>query len=296
MSSTKQRLWSLLSARAAIPVPGVANALTARIVEDLGFAAVYVSGAAIANTFLGAPDVGLTSLNEVAAHVGAIRDAVDLPLIVDADTGFGNVSNTWRTVRALERAGADCIQLEDQTFPKRCGHFEGKSVISTEEMEDKIGAACEARNNPDLLIMARTDARAEYGLAEACRRAKAYREAGADILFVEAPETEQEIEVIAAELAGILVLNIVEGGVTPALSMDRLTELGFSIALYANLPLLAGIYAVEETLRHLKSGSSGPRPPIATWERRQNLVRRPWFEALEQRYSKGQSTTSKSSQ
>ena len=285
MASRKKRLRALLESRAAVPVPGAANALTARIIEDVGFDAVYVSGAAIANTFLGFPDIGLTSLDEVAAHVGAIRDAVDLPLIVDADTGFGNTSNTWRTIRVLERAGADAIQIEDQTFPKRCGHFAGKTVVSMEEMVDKIGVACEAREDRDLLIVARTDARAEHGLPEACRRANAYRDAGADVLFVEAPETVEEIETISAEVSGLLVLNIVEGGVTPAVPRGRLGDLGYAMTLYANLPLLAGIAAVRDTLHHLKSGSTGVRPTVATWDQRQELVRRPWFQALEDRHS-----------
>ena len=285
MASRKRRLRALLESRKAIPVPGAGNALTARIIEDVGYDAVYVSGAAIANSFLGVPDIGLTSLNDIAAHVGAIRDAVDLPLIVDADTGFGNTSNTWRTIRVLERAGADGVQLEDQTFPKRCGHFTGKSVVSMEEMVDKIGVACYARENPDLVIIARTDARAEHGLAEACRRANAYREAGADVLFVEAPETEEEIETIAAEVPGLLVLNIVEGGVTPVLPVSRLSELGFAITLFANLPLLASVAAIRDTLRYLKGDSNEMPPPIATWEQRQDLVRRFWFGALEERYS-----------
>jgi 2-methylisocitrate lyase-like PEP mutase family enzyme len=281
----ERRLRELIEKPGAVPVPGSGNALTARLIEDAGFDAVYVSGAAIGNIFLGAPDVGLTSLSEVAMHVKAIRDAVNLPLIVDADTGFGGVMNTWRTVRALERAGADAIQLEDQTFPKRCGHFSGKSVVSTEEMVDKIGAAREAAVDPDLLLIARTDARAEHGLAEACRRANAYRDAGADVLFVEAPLSEEEIATIAAEVSGPLMLNLVEGGVTPELSIDRISELGYSLALYANLPMLAAIEATRETLRHLRDGSAGPRPRVATWEERQRLVRRDWFGEFELRHS-----------
>ena len=244
-----------------------------------------MSGAAIANMFLGVPDVGLTSLSEVVMHVSAIRDAVNMPLIVDADTGFGGVVNTWRTVRALERAGADAIQIEDQTFPKRCGHFEGKGVVPMDEMVDKIGAAREAASDPDLVLIARTDARAEYGLAEAIRRANAYKDAGADVLFVEAPVSETEIETIAKELPGPLILNIVEGGVTPELSIERVSYLGYSLALYANLPMLAGIRATRETLQHLRDGSVGPRPAIATWDERQRLIRREWFNDFENRHT-----------
>ena len=265
-------------------VPGAGNALTTRIIEDVGFESAYVSGAAIANLFLGSPDVGLTNLTEVAMHVAAIRDACSVPMIVDADTGFGNVVNTWRTVRVLERAGADAIQLEDQSFPKRCGHFAGKSVISPEEMADKIRAAREARTDPDLLIIARTDARAEHGLGEACRRALAYHEAGADMLFVEAPESTEEVETIARELPGPLVHNVVEGGVTPPIPLARLDELGYSVALFANISLLAGIRATREILLYLRRGLADPRPPIATWAERQDLVRKPWFDELGDRF------------
>ncbi|HUE33868.1 MAG TPA: oxaloacetate decarboxylase, partial [Mycobacterium sp.] len=250
--STKQRLRLLVQSQELTVVPGAGNALTTRIIEDVGFESAYVSGAAIANLFLGSPDVGLTNLTEVAMHVAAIRDACSVPLIVDADTGFGNVVNTWRTVRVLERAGADAIQLEDQSFPKRCGHFAGKSVISPEEMADKIRAAREARTDPDLLIIARTDARAEHGLGEACRRALAYHEAGADMLFVEAPESIEEVETIARELPGPLVHNVVEGGVTPPIPLARLDELGYSVALFANISLLAGIRATREILLYLR--------------------------------------------
>jgi 2-methylisocitrate lyase-like PEP mutase family enzyme len=281
---TKDRLGRLGREPGLTVIPGAANALTTRIIEEVGFEAAYVSGAAIANLFLGVPDIGLTSLPEVAAHVAAIRDACSIPLIVDADTGFGNVVNTWRTVRTLERAGADAIQLEDQDYPKRCGHFAGKSVISAAEMVDKIQAAREARADPRLLIIARTDARAEHGLGEACRRALAYHEAGADILFVEAPETVGEVELIARELPGPLVHNVVEGGVTPEVPLPRLAELGYSIALFANLSLLAGIWATRDVLAFLRRGWEGPRPHLATWTERQNLVRKPWFDAFADRF------------
>jgi 2-methylisocitrate lyase-like PEP mutase family enzyme len=285
MTATKRQLRDLLARPETLVVPGAGNALTARIIEDVGFEAAYLSGAAIANWFLGSPDIGLTSLTEVAVHLAAVREAVSLPLIVDADTGFGNVLNTWHTVRVLERAGADAIQLEDQTFPKRCGHFAGKSVISEQEMVDKIAIAVQARSDPDLLIIARTDARADHGLAEACRRANAYRDAGADVLFVEAPETVGEVETIIAEVPGLHIHNQVEGGVTPMVPIERLSELGYSIALFANLALLASIRATREALAHVRQGSSGDRPPIATWSERQQLVRKPLFDSLAVTYS-----------
>jgi 2-methylisocitrate lyase-like PEP mutase family enzyme len=285
MTSSKQQLRALISSPSVLTVPGGGNALTARIIEEVGFEAAYVSGAAIANTFLGAPDIGLTTLTQVADHVAAIREATRLPLVVDADTGFGNAVSTWQTVRVLERAGADAIQLEDQTFPKRCGHFAGKDVVSLAEMADKISAAREARTDPDLLIIARTDARAGYGFEEACRRANAYRDAGADVLFVEAPQTLDEVERITTEIPGLHVHNAVEGGVTPNVSLDRLEELGYSMALFANIALLASIRATRNTLRHLHAGSGGERPPVATWDERQRLVRKPWFDALSDRHA-----------
>jgi 2-methylisocitrate lyase-like PEP mutase family enzyme len=270
---------------ATLVVPGASSALIARLIEEAGYPATYVTGAGIANTYLGMPDIGLLSLTELSAHVAAMRNVVDTPLIVDADTGFGDAVNTWHTVRVLERAGASAVQIEDQTFPKRCGHFAGKSTIPSEEMIEKVRAAVDARTDPNLLIVARTDARAEQGLAEACRRARAYRDAGADVTFVEAPESEEEIAVIAAEVPGPKVLNIVAGGRTPQLRPDRIAELGYAIALYANLPLVVSMHAVRELLDVLRSGDPGAKPPSVTWEQRQAAVRKPFFDELGDRYS-----------
>src|SRR5271165_4347304 len=279
-------LTALLRRDQTTVLPGAANALTARLIEEVGFAAAYVTGAGIANTFLGVPDIGLLGVTELALHVSAMREAVQIPLIVDADTGFGNAVNVWRTVRVLERAGADAIQIEDQTFPKRCGHFADKAVIDAWEMADKVTAACEARRGPGCLIIARTDARAELGMDEACRRANLYREAGADIAFVEAPQTVEEIGFIAREVPGPKILNVVRGGVTPELPIERISELGYTFALFANLALLAGIHAVRETLTHLHSNAGlGDEPPIASWDDRQRLVKKPEFDELGKRYS-----------
>lgn len=279
------QLQELISRPSATVLPGAPNALTARLVEDAGFEAVYVTGAGIANTFLGVPDIGLLTVTELCSHVAAIREAVDMPLIVDADTGFGNAVNVWRTVRALERAGANAVQIEDQTFPKRCGHFADKSVIDAAEMIDKIAAACDARRDANCLIVARTDARYEFGLDEACRRGNLYREAGADIVFVEAPTTVEEVEIVAREVGGPKILNLVHGGVTPHIPTEQISELGYSFALFANLALLAGIHAMRETLGRLHSGTDeGHEPPIASWEERQRLVRKSEFDELDGRY------------
>jgi 2-methylisocitrate lyase-like PEP mutase family enzyme len=191
--SPRRELRDILVPGAALLLPGVANALAARVVADQGFAAAYVTGAGIANTFFGVPDIGLVTVSELAAHVAAIREAFAGPLVVDADTGFGNAVNVVRTVQLLERAGADALQIEDQVFPKRCGHFAGKEVIPAAEMVAKIKAAVDTRHDPDLLIIARTDAIAPEGFAAALERAAAYREAGADVTFVEAPTSIEEI-------------------------------------------------------------------------------------------------------
>jgi 2-methylisocitrate lyase-like PEP mutase family enzyme len=282
---TRSAFRRLVESGTTLVVPGASSALVARLIEEAGYPATYVTGAGIANTYLGMPDIGLLSLTELGAYVAAMRNVVDTPLIVDADTGFGNAVNTWHTVRLLERAGASAVQIEDQTFPKRCGHFAGKSTIPSEEMVEKVRAAVDARTDPNLLIVARTDARAEQGLAEACRRARAYRDAGADVTFVEAPQSEDEIAVIAAEVPGPKVLNIVAGGRTPQLRPDRIAELGFAIALYANLPLVVSMHAVRELLDVLRSGDPSATPPSVTWEERQAAVRKPFFDELGDRYS-----------
>ncbi|TQF82792.1 carboxyvinyl-carboxyphosphonate phosphorylmutase [Elioraea sp. Yellowstone] len=214
--------------------PGVCDALTAAIAAAAGFEALYVSGAAIAYTRLGRPDLGLVAMTEVADHVARIADRVDVPLIVDADTGYGNALNVQRTVRALERAGAAMIQLEDQTFPKRCGHLDGKAVIPAAEMVGKIRAAADARQNAATLILARTDAAAIEGLDAALDRARAYAEAGADALFVEAPRTRADLARVTAALGTLrpLLANMVEGGKTPVLSAPELEAIGFRIVIF----------------------------------------------------------------
>lgn len=227
-----------LRARLAEPrivlAPGVCDALTAAIAADAGFEALYVSGAAIAYTRLGRPDIGLVSMTEVADHVARIADRVATPLIVDADTGYGNALNVQRTVRAFERAGATMIQLEDQTFPKRCGHLDGKGVIPMAEMAGKIRAAVDARRSTETLILARTDAAAIEGLDAAVQRAHAYAEAGADALFIEAPRTREDLARVTAALGTTrpLLANMVEGGKTPVLSAPELEAIGFRIVIF----------------------------------------------------------------
>ena len=280
------RLKALLARRAAITVPGAANALFARVIEDLGFEAVYVTGAGVANMLLGAPDIGLTTLTEVTETVAAIADAVSIPIIVDADTGFGNAVNVIRTVRTLERAGAAGIQIEDQVFPKKCGHFSGKDVISRDEMVQKIKAAVDTRHDPSLQIIARTDARAVEGLERALERARAYVEAGADATFVEAPTNLDELARIPSVVAVPQVANIVFGGKTPDPGREKLAELGFSIVLYANAALQAALKASYDVLGVLKAEGSlqSVAPRLASFEERQRAVAKGKWDAREARY------------
>jgi 2-methylisocitrate lyase-like PEP mutase family enzyme len=277
-------LREIASRRQAALAPGAANALFARIIEDLGFECVYVTGAGIANMALGAPDIGLTTLDDIAQTVSRIADAVSLPLIVDADTGFGNAVNTWRTMKVLERAGAAAIQLEDQDFPKRCGHFSGKGVIPLGEMLPKIKAAADARAK-DTLIIARTDALAVDGIEAALERAAAFVEAGADMTFVEAPRDADQMRRIAA-LGVPQVANIVHGGKTPPLPQRDLAEMGFGIVLYANAALQAAVRASSEVLASLKATGSleAVHDRLASFEERQIAVAKDKWDALEQRF------------
>jgi 2-methylisocitrate lyase-like PEP mutase family enzyme len=223
---------------------------------------------------------------EMVGHVQAIRDAVDIPLVIDADTGYGNALNVQRAVRMFERAGANAIQLEDQVTPKRCGHFEGKDVIETGEMVGKIKAAVDARSDDSLMIIARTDARAEFGLQEACDRAGRYQEAGADLLFIESPTELAELEAIPKLVPGLHVANMVEGGRTPIVPLRELGELGFAVVLYANTAMRAAITSMERVARELlRHGDSSSFPEqIATWDERQDLVRKDHFDRLDLYY------------
>jgi 2-methylisocitrate lyase-like PEP mutase family enzyme len=282
-----RRLRGLLERREPTLLPGAANALAARIMEDLGYKAVYVSGAGVTNTFLGVPDIGLISLTELASHVSAIRDAVSLPLIVDADTGFGNPINVAHTIQVIERSGANAIQLEDQIFPKRCGHFAGKSVISAAEMVQKIHAAVDSRRDKDFVIVARTDAIAAHGFDDAMDRAAAYIEAGADVTSVEAPKTVEQMSKIAKQLGVPQIVNIVVGGLTPMLGMNELAKMGFSLVLYANAALQASIAGMQTVLGHLKTHGSldGVAEHLVGFEERQRIVSKPHFDSLEKKYS-----------
>jgi 2-methylisocitrate lyase-like PEP mutase family enzyme len=286
-SALRRELRSMLRPGAALLLPGVADALAARIVADQGFPAAYVTGAGIANTILGVPDIGLVTVTELAQQVAAIRDAFPGPLVVDADTGFGNAVNMVRTVKLLERAGADALQIEDQVFPKRCGHFAGKQVIPTAEMVEKVKAAVETRRDPDLLIIARTDAIAAESYDAALGRADAYRAAGADVTFVEAPTSLEQIADIPRRLPWPQLINIVLGGKTPELPNERLKELGYAGVIYANVALQAAVKGMQAALGELRrKGHMGDAATsmVADFSERQRLVHKDEFDALERKY------------
>jgi 2-methylisocitrate lyase-like PEP mutase family enzyme len=274
-TSAGSRFRALLRAREVVITPGASDPLTARLIERAGFPAVYVTGAGIANAFLGVPDVGLTTLTEVATAAARIVDRVTVPVFADADTGFGGVGSVQRTVREFERAGLAGLHIEDQTMPKRCGHFDGKSVVPMEEMVLRVHAALEARQDDDFVIIARTDARAVEGLDSALERAALCVTAGVDMIFVEGLVDEDEFRIVGRELAGVpLIANMVEGGKSPLIPAARLSELGFQIVLYANLALRLGALAIKRGLDELREQgtSAGMLDQILPWEERQTIV------------------------
>ena len=286
LADRRRRFREQMNRREAMIVPGAGNALTARVIADRKFEAVYVTGAGIANTHLGTPDIGLVTLTELAATVSTIAEICQLPLVVDIDTGFGNAINTHRTVRLIERAGGFAMQIEDQVFPKKCGHFSGKAVIPVEEALSKIKAAVDAREDENTMIIARTDARAIDGIEAALDRAEAFIEAGADMTFVEAPRSEAEMEMITKRLSVPQVANMVVGGKTPLTPQARLVELGFSLVLYANTPLQAAMRAMTDVLNALKLDGdvSSVIDRLADFDERQRLVDKASYDALEERY------------
>lgn len=282
-----KRLRELLAGSEFLIAPGASDGLTARLIEEAGFPVCYVTGAGIANARFGMADVGLTTGTEIVDQVRAIAAATTLPAICDADTGYGNAINVMRTVYEFERAGAAGIQLEDQVTPKRCGHFEGKDVIPAPEMVQKIRAAVQARSDTNFVIVARTDARAVHGLEDALARGRAYRDAGADVLFIEAPKSVEEMRRIPAEVDGVPhLVNIVEGGRTPVTSANELAEMGFRIAIYANFVLRVAARAIQTGLSYLaeRGSSLGYDDAMIAMSERQRLVRLPEIQELERRF------------
>jgi 2,3-dimethylmalate lyase len=246
------RLRALLDSGEIIVAPGAFDPLAARLVEEAGFPAVYMTGFGTSAALIGRPDVGLLTMPEMAGNAGRIADCVDIPVIADADTGYGNPLNVIRTVAAYEAAGVAGIHIEDQVSPKKCGHLDGKQVIPAAEMAQKVRAAVQARTQPEFVIIARTDARAVEGLDAAIERARLYRDAGADVLFVEAVLNEDEAAAVADAFPGVpLLFNWAEGGKTPPIGLGRLTELGYRIVIFPISTLLAATAAMRQILREI---------------------------------------------
>lgn len=280
-------LRALLVRREPLVLPGCADALTARLAVEAGFEAVYATGAGIANTLLGRPDVGLTTMTEVLGQVEPMCQAVPgVPVVADIDTGFGNAVNAHRAARAFERAGVAAIQIEDQVFPKRCGHFSGKEVVPLGEMLGKLRAVLDARTDSSLVVIARTDALAVEGVDAAVDRALAFVDAGADAVFVEAAPSREVLEALPRRIAAPLVANMVEGGRTPLASAAELGAMGYRIVLFANTALRVAAAAVRDAFGELRrtGDAAGLVDRMLSWDDRQALVGLPEVEALERRY------------
>jgi 2,3-dimethylmalate lyase len=288
-TSPRARLRALLAAPGPVIAPGAYDALSARLIEHAGFDLVYMTGFGSTASLLGRPDVGLLSATEMIDNAGRIASAVELPVLADADTGYGNAINVLRTVTAYEQAGVAGLHLEDQVSPKRCGHLSGKAVIDVEEMVGKIEAAVAARRDPDLLLIARTDAAAVEGLDAALERARRYVAAGADALFVEAPTSEADIARVAGELRGLapLVFNWAEGGRTPPLPLARIAELGFALVIFPIGTLLAATAGIQALLATLRADGTpaAALPGLPTFDGFTDLVGLPEVRAWEQRFA-----------
>jgi 2,3-dimethylmalate lyase len=281
------RLRELLDSGQTIVAPGAFDPLAARLVEAAGFAAVYMTGFGTSAALLGRPDVGLLTMTEMADNAGRIAACVDIPVIADADTGYGNPLNVIRTVGVYEAAGVAGLHIEDQVAPKKCGHMEGKQVIGAEEMAQKVRAAVDARTDPDFVIIARTDARAVEGLDSALDRARRYRDAGADALFIEALVSEAEIEAAMQEFPDVpLLFNWAEGGKTPPVGLDRLTELGYRIVIFPIATLLAATAGMRRVLAEIAAAGTpaavlGDLPTFGEFT---DFIGLPDVREIEQRY------------
>ena len=276
MSGTPAELRSMLDADAPLVAPGAFNALFARLIEEAGFRAVYLSGAGVANALLGQPDLGLVTMSEMVMVAERICEVVDVPVIADGDTGYGGVHNVARTVAAYERAGVAAIQIEDQRFPKRCGHFDGKEVVPAGEMVERVVAARQGRSGDEgIVIIARTDAAAIEGIEGAIARGRMYGEAGADVLFIEAPSSSKELALIASELGDWpLVANMVEYGKTPLMTAEELGDLGFSLVLFPGSVTRTVTRAAQDTLDelHRTGTTSGRLESMATFDEVNRVV------------------------
>jgi methylisocitrate lyase len=252
MEKATKKLRNLLKRNQILVAPGAHDVLTAKIIEHEGFEAVYMTGYGTSASLLGKPDVGLLTMTEMVERAARLAEAVNIPVIADGDTGYGNAINVMRTVREYEKAGVACIQIEDQVAPKKCGHMLGREVISKAEMVGKIKAACDARCDEDFMIMARTDARTNYGIEEAIERGKAYEEAGADIIFIESVESIEEMKMVTSSFEVPVIANMVEGGRSPFLSVKELENIGYDIVIFPTSSTYVTAKAIKELLQVLK--------------------------------------------
>ena len=283
----RQELRRLIDQRGYTMVPGAYDTLTARLVEAAGFAAVYLTGGGYSRAS-GYPDLGLLSLTENVLFIGRTVEAVGIPVIADADTGYGNAINVIRTVREYEKTGVAGFHIEDQVSPKKCGHYEGKEVISRAEMIGKIKAAVDTRRDPDLVIIARSDARAIEGLEAAVDRVNAYLEAGADVGFVEAPQTVEELRIVGRTVRGPALVNVFEGGKTPMLGATALEEMGFRLGIYPSQTHRAAIRAAQRVLAAMQrdGDTNAVEADLATFQDREDAVGTAAWRKLEEKYLK----------
>jgi len=282
----RQTLKELLRRKKLLVAPGCFDGLSARLVEEAGFEAAYLSGGAVARS-MGIPDIGLVTMSEVIERAAQVISVIKIPVIADADTGYGNAANLVRTVREFERVGVAAIHIEDQITPKRCGHLDGKEVIPLSEMEMKLAAALDSRTDPDFSIIARTDARGVHGFDDAIRRARAFAQLGVDAIFVEAPQSEAELAEIPRQLPDIpLLVNVFKGGKTPMLPVERLERMGYRIAIYPSETQRAGIYAMRQTLALLKreGTTEAMDEMLTTFKERDKIVGLDDWQDLERRY------------
>ena len=289
------RLREMLSGSEPVLAPGAYDALSARLVEQAGFEAVYMTGFGTSASLLGRPDIGLLSFGEMVDNARRMVQAVGVPLVADADDGYGNPINVIRTVQEYEAAGVAAVHIEDQVSPKKCGHLEGKQVVEASEMVEKVRAAVEARHSEDFVIIARTDARAGEGLEEALERARRYREAGADVLFVEAPQSEEEVAAVAEAFPDTpLLFNWLEGGKTPAMELERLKELGFRLIIFPISTLLTATQAIRKALTQIRADGS-PLPimgQLLPFEEFTDFIGMPEIQELEERFADEEGQTS----
>jgi len=283
-----KNLTSILKSKKPFVIPGVYDALGAKIAQKVGFDAMFQTGYGTSATLFGMPDFGFIGATETVDNARRICRAVSVPVIVDSDTGYGNALSVWKLVKELESAGASGIFLEDQRWPKRCGHMQGKDVVSQEEYTEKLGAAIDARESKDFIIVARTDARATKGLDEAIERGKQNKKTGADAIFVEAPRSSEEMKRIGKEINAPLVANMIEGGATPLRSAETLSKMGFNIILYPLSVLYANTFATMNILQELKKtgNTSKYKQKVVNFDQFNDLVELPKFRKMEKKYGK----------